>query len=136
MNPDPEILAAIQAKLAELRAEQAKPLGPFMGRRGWHVMHEGGGDPWTLYFGHHRGAGYLSVDIQGFNGWASSKRMPGGWEYYAPGLSLGRLGCNYRARSISQRVLIPAKVVRAWRWSTSPTWRRLMREMSPEEVAT
>lgn len=79
-----------------------------------HVMHEGRGDSWTLYLGRRRGARYLSVDVRGFNGWSSSRRLPGGWEFYNPTFSIGRLFMEC-SRSWSREVKVPAKLVHAKR---------------------
>jgi hypothetical protein len=130
----PDRQAALDAAAKKAAACDSVPPGPLFGLRGWHVM-RGEGDGATLYFGRHRGAGYVSLHLRGFNGWRSYPTwMPGGWEYFSPTLYYGRLFTEGASRSRSLgTVLIPAHVARAWRWATSPTYRRVMRDRPMEE---
>ena len=92
-----------------------------------HVM-RGDGEGTAFYLGDERGAPYISIHL-GFSGWCSAPLwMPGGWEFFCPTLSTGRL-FMHSGRTWSRRVLLPAHAVRAWRWATSATYRRGMREM-------
>lgn len=77
-----------------------------------HVMRDGDGS--VVYFGEHRGARFVAVDLCGFNGWSSSRRMPGGWEFFNPTLHVGRLFMDC-SRHWSVQVLLPASLVRLWR---------------------
>jgi hypothetical protein len=81
--------------------------------KGWHVMRDGDGT--TVYFGKHRGARYVGVDLRGWNGWTSRGRMPGGYEFYNPTVCIGRLFTDNAHRRWSCEVLIPAKIVQLWR---------------------
>lgn len=110
-----------------------EPLGPLIHLRQTHVM-RGEADGTTVYFGRQRGAGFVGVDLSGFNGWSSSPRwMPGGWEFSNPRVVAGRLFSDGRVRSWSCEVKVPSKLYWRWRWVSSPSWRRAMREKPLEE---
>lgn len=124
---------AAEAYRKRLKFERMQPLGPLVHPRQIHVM-RGEGDGLTVYLGRHRGAGFVGVHLRGFTGWRSHPAwMPGGWEYMNPMLIVGRLGSNSEARCWTCEVLVPSKLYWAWRWISSPSWRKAMREM-PEEA--
>lgn len=124
---------AAEAYRKRVEFERAQPLGPLVHLRQTHVMREGM-DGTVIYFGRHRGAGFVGVHPRGFTGWRSHPAwMPGGWEYSNPTIMVGRLCSNGCVRSWSCEIIVPAKLCWAWRWLTSPSWRRAMREMPEEE---
>lgn len=130
---DDDIRKAAEAYAKRLEWDRQQPLGPLVHLRQAHVM-RGEGDGTTIYFGRHRGAGYFGMDLRGFSGWSSSPRwMPGGWEFRNPTIYVGRLFTEGRGRNWSCEVKVPAGLYRRWKWLTSPTWRRIMRE-PPQEA--
>jgi hypothetical protein len=93
-----------------------------------HAM-RGEGDGLTVYLGDKRGAPFVGLDLRGFNGWTSQPAwMPGGWEFFEPRISTGRLFMSQRGRWASTRVLLPAHIVSFYRWKVRPSGRRYMRE--------
>lgn len=132
MSVDDGIREAAEKYAKQVEFEKTQPLGPLVHLRQIHVM-RGEGDGTTVYLGRHRGAGYIGVQLRGFNGWSSSRWMPGGWEFSNPTLSVGRLYSDRRGRSWSKEVLVPSKLYWAWKWMSSPSWRRAMRAVPQEE---
>jgi hypothetical protein len=127
LSSDKGIRAAAEAHAKHLEWERAQPLGPLVHLRQTHIM-RGEGDGLTIYFGRHRGAGFIGVDVRGFCGWRNYPAwMPGGWEFTNPRLIVGRLYSNGKTRIWSSEVIVPATLYSAWRWVTSPSWRRAMR---------
>lgn len=124
-----EIRDAAERYAKQLEWERMQPLGPLLHLRHAHVM-RGEGDGTTVYFGRHRGAGYVGVSLRGFHGWSSSRWMPGGWEFLTPHVSAGRLGSDSPGRWWEARVLVPARLWDFYRWRVRPSGRRYMRDRS------
>lgn len=135
MSSQRSIRDAAEQHAKRLEWERTQPLGPLVHLRQMHVM-RGEGDGTTIYFGRHRGAGFVGVHLRGFTGWRSYPTwMPGGWEFSNPMLMVGRLYSNGRVRSWSCEVIVPATLYWKWRWISSPSWRRAMREVPQEANA-
>lgn len=100
---------------------------------GWPQVLRGDGDGTCLYLGRRRGAPYIAIGLRGFNGWSSSRWMPGGWEFFTPHVHTGRLFTEGRGGSWETRVLVPAKVWDFYYWRIKPSGRRYMREHGHEE---
>lgn len=136
MQPAQETRDAVEAHAKRLEWERQQPLGPLIHLRQAHVM-RGEGDGTTIYFGRHRGAGFIGFQLVGWSGWRSRPEwMPGGWEYFNPTLSVGRLfsdGAGYR--SWSCEVIAPAKLVGFYRWKIKPSGRRYRRDHPQSEGA-
>lgn len=91
--------------------------------RRWSII-RGEGDGATLYFGQYMGARFVSIALRGFNGWASYPSwMPGGWEFFNPRVSVGRLYMDV-SRSWSREVKIPARLWDFYYWHIKPSGRR------------
>jgi hypothetical protein len=117
------IREAAEALAKHLEWERAQPLGLLVHLRQTHIM-RGEGDGPTIYFGRHRGAGFIGVDVRGFCGWRGYPTwMPGGWEFTNPRVMVGRLYSDGETRIWSCEIIVPAKLYRAWRWLTSPASR-------------
>jgi hypothetical protein len=130
-----DIRAAAEAHAKHLEWERRQPLGPLLHLRQMHAM-RGEGDGTTVYFGRHRGALFVSVDLRGFTSWRSYPQwMPGGWETSNPTVMVGRLYSDDDVKRWSFELIVPAKLYRAWRWATSPSWRSAMRDETVEQVA-
>ena len=122
-----DIRAAADAYRKQKEWEAMQPPGPLFHLRQTHVM-RGEGDGVTVYFGRHRGAGFVGIDLRGFNGWRSGPRCFGGYEFFNPTLSVGRLFMQGHHRSWSREVLVPEKLWSFWSWKVRPSGRRFMRE--------
>lgn len=86
--------------------------------KGWHIMRDGDGT--AIYFGRERGAPFAAWSLTGFDGWSSSKWLPGGWAFFTPHIHFGRLFTDRKGRWYQCRVLLPQKPVgryRRWKWN-------------------
>lgn len=92
-----------------------------------HVLRDVG-EGATFYLGNRKGAPYIGFNPIGFNGWSSSRWMPGGWEFFTPHIHTGRLYSDERGHWWEMRVLIPARLWDFYYWRVKPSGRRYMRE--------
>jgi hypothetical protein len=71
------------------------------------------GEGVVLYTGDSRNAPFVGVGM-GFDGWQSSRKMPGGWRFFHPYVHTGRLFTDTSGRRYDFKLLIPAKMHDVW----------------------